>query len=47
MSVFPGTDVQVKNALGGIVTPENLPPPMGEKAVDFLGWLEARIRNEG
>lgn len=45
--VIPGTDAQVQNALGCIVTPENLPLPMGEITLDFAGWLAERARTEG
>eukprot|EP00752_Nemacystus_decipiens_P008826 g7877.t1 len=45
--VIPGTDEQVKNALGNIVTSDNLPPPMGQRPLDFSGWLEERARSEG
>ncbi|CAM9094834.1 unnamed protein product, partial [Hapterophycus canaliculatus] len=44
--IFSGTDEEVRNALRYIVEPENLPAPMGEKPLDFSGWLTERARNE-
>eukprot|EP00752_Nemacystus_decipiens_P008831 g7882.t1 len=44
---FYGTDQAVLEALESTVAPENLPPPMGQKPLDFQGWLAERIKAEG
>ncbi len=41
-----GTDEAVLEALSSTVAPENLPPPMGRKPLDFQGWLMERIKAE-
>ena len=43
---FYGTDQAVLEALESTVAPENLPPPMGQKPLDFQGWLAERIKAE-
>ncbi|CAM9142231.1 unnamed protein product [Scytosiphon promiscuus] len=45
--IIPGTDEEVRRALGCIVVAENLPEPMGEKALDMPGWMAERARTEG
>ncbi|CAM9142154.1 unnamed protein product [Scytosiphon promiscuus] len=41
-----GTDQDVLQALEPTVAPHNLPPPMGQKPLDFQGWLSERIKTE-
>lgn len=43
---FYGTDQAVLEALESTVAPENLPPPMGHKPLDFQGWLAERMKAE-
>lgn len=44
--VISGSDAEVQNALAYIVAPENMPSPVGEKALDFPMWLAECARNE-
>ncbi|CAM9113553.1 unnamed protein product [Ectocarpus sp. 6 AP-2014] len=41
-----GEDEDVLEALTGTVAPENLPPPIGRKPLDFQGWLAERQKAE-
>lgn len=43
---FYGTDEDVLKALESTVAPENLPPPMGQKPLDFQAWLTERMKAE-
>lgn len=44
--VVSETGVEVQSALVYIVAPEDMPLPVGEKALDFVVWLVGFARNE-